>query len=87
MQPSLHFFPEGQAGQRLHPQPVVQPPGGATHDHVVGAIVLAKSVTLRHTSVAAVQKSGPHGNLPAGAAQPTVADRSTPAAAAAHTLA
>lgn len=86
-QPSPHFFPDGHAGHRSQLQPVVQPLGGATHDHVVGAMAFAKSVTLRHTSVAVVQNNGPHANFPAGDAQPTVADRSTPADAAAHTLA
>ena len=82
----MHAFPCGHAGQSPQPQPVVQPFGGATQLQVVGAITFPRSVTFSQISVPVRQNSGPHGNVPLGAAQPTVADRSTPATAAAQVL-
>ena len=57
------------------------------HAKLLGAAPFVKSWTCSHTSIAVRQKSAPHANVPAGAEQLPLFERSTPTEAAAHVLA
>ena len=77
----VHVRPAGHAGHALRAQ------GAARHAKLFGAGPFVKSWMCSHTCVVLRQKSGPHANVPAGAGQLALIERSTPMDAAAHVLA